>query len=161
MCSSDLHAAIDGMSGVDLLEALHTLMPDAPPLDLPDDWRPEEVPSPMALIARSWLNAVANPVRQIEVAAKAIPGLARTVKGLASKDFTLHGEMLAPRTRFNAVISPNRVVEGRSVPLADIKAIRAASPGAKVNDVFLAIIGGRSEERRVGKECRSRWSPYH
>ena len=22
-------------------------------------------------------------------------------------------------------------------------------------------IFGRSEERRVGKECRSRWSPYH
>ena len=24
-----------------------------------------------------------------------------------------------------------------------------------------AIRGARSEERRVGKECRSRWSPYH
>ena len=23
------------------------------------------------------------------------------------------------------------------------------------------INAGRSEERRVGKECRSRWSPYH
>ena len=23
------------------------------------------------------------------------------------------------------------------------------------------INGHRSEERRVGKECRSRWSPYH
>ena len=23
------------------------------------------------------------------------------------------------------------------------------------------VIGTRSEERRVGKECRSRWSPYH
>ena len=23
------------------------------------------------------------------------------------------------------------------------------------------MIQGRSEERRVGKECRSRWSPYH
>src|SRR3712207_8824486 len=23
------------------------------------------------------------------------------------------------------------------------------------------IITSRSEERRVGKECRSRWSPYH
>ena len=23
------------------------------------------------------------------------------------------------------------------------------------------IIAERSEERRVGKECRSRWSPYH
>ena len=22
-------------------------------------------------------------------------------------------------------------------------------------------VGMRSEERRVGKECRSRWSPYH
>ena len=26
---------------------------------------------------------------------------------------------------------------------------------------ILAILGPRSEERRVGKECRSRWSPYH
>ena len=25
----------------------------------------------------------------------------------------------------------------------------------------LKIGGNRSEERRVGKECRSRWSPYH
>ena len=24
-----------------------------------------------------------------------------------------------------------------------------------------AAISSRSEERRVGKECRSRWSPYH
>ena len=23
------------------------------------------------------------------------------------------------------------------------------------------VTKGRSEERRVGKECRSRWSPYH
>ena len=25
----------------------------------------------------------------------------------------------------------------------------------------IALMGKRSEERRVGKECRSRWSPYH
>ena len=25
----------------------------------------------------------------------------------------------------------------------------------------LPFVGCRSEERRVGKECRSRWSPYH
>src|SRR2546430_8143368 len=28
-------------------------------------------------------------------------------------------------------------------------------------DVYRITIDGRSEERRVGKECRSRWSPYH
>ena len=27
--------------------------------------------------------------------------------------------------------------------------------------LFSSLIGMRSEERRVGKECRSRWSPYH
>src|SRR5882757_6055643 len=26
---------------------------------------------------------------------------------------------------------------------------------------LIAAVAGRSEERRVGKECRSRWSPYH
>src|SRR5260370_19873099 len=28
-----------------------------------------------------------------------------------------------------------------------------------VDDIF--CLNSRSEERRVGKECRSRWSPYH
>ncbi len=27
--------------------------------------------------------------------------------------------------------------------------------------VKIIIKNDRSEERRVGKECRSRWSPYH
>ena len=27
--------------------------------------------------------------------------------------------------------------------------------------MFMPTIVDRSEERRVGKECRSRWSPYH
>ena len=29
------------------------------------------------------------------------------------------------------------------------------------NALRLLGAGARSEERRVGKECRSRWSPYH
>ena len=37
--------------------------------------------------------------------------------------------------------------------------------GRKVNATFLPLFVkqalDRSEERRVGKECRSRWSPYH
>src|SRR5690554_1789900 len=27
--------------------------------------------------------------------------------------------------------------------------------------IDLGLVGNRSEERRVGKECRSRWLPYH
>ena len=41
----------------------------------------------------------------------------------------------------------------------------------RITDVYMELndgygevdspVRGRSEERRVGKECRSRWSPYH
>ena len=40
-------------------------------------------------------------------------------------------------------------------------------PGTKLIyavGAVIGLVGGvkvRSEERRVGKECRSRWSPYH
>ena len=36
---------------------------------------------------------------------------------------------------------------------------RKSKPVILVAGIIWAII--RSEERRVGKECRSRWSPYH
>src|SRR2546430_13152599 len=32
---------------------------------------------------------------------------------------------------------------------------------ATVASILVGLLAGRSEERRVGKECRSRWSPYH
>ena len=41
------------------------------------------------------------------------------------------------------------------------------SNGAGKTSLLMTVCGnprassGRSEERRVGKECRSRWSPYH
>ena len=36
-----------------------------------------------------------------------------------------------------------------------------ADPVAFFADESTFAITNRSEERRVGKECRSRWSPYH
>ena len=46
------------------------------------------------------------------------------------------------------------VITGGTGVLGKAIAAHLAEEGAKV--VIL-----RSEERRVGKECRSRWSPYH
>ena len=38
----------------------------------------------------------------------------------------------------------------------------AEKGGLQQGDLIVAMNGAeRSEERRVGKECRSRWSPYH
>ena len=38
---------------------------------------------------------------------------------------------------------------------------RRKVPSAKYLRENEVAVAKRSEERRVGKECRSRWSPYH
>ena len=38
--------------------------------------------------------------------------------------------------------------------------VSKASASMRISELERAA-GVRSEERRVGKECRSRWSPYH
>ncbi len=136
------HSAIDGMSGIDLMEALHTISPNTAPPNQPDDWKPEKVPGPIELLGKSYINAVVNPFKQAQVAAQAVPGVASAIKGLITRDFKLTSDIVPPRTRFNRSISAHRVVEGRSFPLADVKAIRALLPDAKINDVALAIVGG-------------------
>src|SRR3712207_9433547 len=50
----------------------------------------------------------------------------------------------------------DRTVSRRSEPSS-----RAALMGEQPNPWDLLQPQDRSEERRVGKECRSRWSPYH
>src|SRR3989442_12710333 len=51
------------------------------------------------------------------------------------------------------------LIEHRSVVISEHKiSVQQTSHGVRVM-VDLHLI--RSEERRVGKECRSRWSPYH
>jgi diacylglycerol O-acyltransferase / wax synthase len=136
------HAAIDGMSGIDLMEALHTQKADDPPPPGPDLWKPEPLPNGLGLFAKGYVSAWINPLRQMGVAAKFVPGIARAVRGVANRDFEIKPAVETPRTRFNTAISANRVVDGRSFELSDLKALRVLSPGAKINDVFLTIIGG-------------------
>ena len=49
--------------------------------------------------------------------------------------------------------------ESKSVGLKKEDAKNRASWRVGVGEIAGRV--GRSEERRVGKECRSRWSPYH
>src|SRR2546421_12593746 len=53
--------------------------------------------------------------------------------------------------------------EGLEVEIAAFaggsKALQSLMGGS--SDVASGAYSNRSEERRVGKECRSRWSPYH
>src|SRR3712207_2912164 len=64
-------------------------------------------------------------------------------------------EFQAPSPRF-AVSDRTKFKEGFRLPLIRLQAFSRSS-GVRL----WVREGDRSEERRVGKECRSRWSPYH
>src|SRR3712207_9296315 len=49
----------------------------------------------------------------------------------------------------------------QTVPLAIFAARESNFDAAVALSVLVLGFAFRSEERRVGKECRSRWSPYH
>ena len=50
---------------------------------------------------------------------------------------------------------------GRSVNEIIINGVFGSGGDTMFDMYSLAVTMWRSEERRVGKECRSRWSPYH
>src|SRR6267378_1749332 len=54
------------------------------------------------------------------------------------------------------------VVQTCALPIERSGSFSAASNGASRSGIRVAgTAAASSEERRVGKECRSRWSPYH
>jgi len=60
-----------------------------------------------------------------------------------------------------AVIITIMVLELKAPHGADLAALQPLMPVFLTYILSFVYLGIRSEERRVGKECRSRWSPYH
>ena len=79
-------------------------------------------------------------------------------RSAATVEDVLPGEARVAEAARRSLDGHNRGI-GRVWPFlgpAFIAAVAYIDPGN-----FATNIAGRSEERRVGKECRSRWSPYH
>src|SRR5256885_8337359 len=88
------------------------------------------------------------------------------VSGIASYGNCFGVPNVGGETRFEDCYSGNPLVNAFALGLARRDKIfyaRAAGEGNPV--IYVGAKTGRdgirSEERRVGKECRSRWSPYH
>ena len=76
--------------------------------------------------------------------------------------------MSAETILHNAKIATNGVpsfVEAMAISGGKIAAVGNDDEILRLRGPLTRVIDGRrktrSEERRVGKECRSRWSPYH
>ena len=137
------HAAIDGVSGVDIMHALHTLDPDVDAIPKPDPWKPERMPSQFGMFARGYARALTvNPWKQANAMLKSAPGMVRMTRGALKGDYDITAAMKTPRTRFNETVSPHRVIDSVTYKLSDIKKLRPLAQGSTLNDVVLSIIGG-------------------
>src|SRR3989454_5058056 len=58
-------------------------------------------------------------------------------------------------------VRPDRTAERRALAPRLREALAELPERRRVAVVLFDVEGYRSEERRVGEECRSRWSPYH
>src|SRR5271169_2407339 len=100
---------------------------------------------------------VANANRAVAFSKVPEPGLVGGVVPIAFGGIALLTDYVTPDQRVIACANQDvRVWHGISA--AGQRALRHPGPGLR-----RALLGfrARSEERRVGKECRSRWSPYH
>ena len=157
------HATVDGAAGAIMTTMLLDPAPDTPlrePGPIPE---PEPLPSSRDMLGKGLASLARRPDRTIRLQLRLVQQLAAATRqeGLANVAGAARRFMSAPRTRprddrdsapeapdsmaprtpFNASISPHRKVAFRSVPLAQIKDIKSAL-GATVNDVVMAACAG-------------------
>jgi diacylglycerol O-acyltransferase / wax synthase len=158
------HAAIDGMSGAEILSVLLDSSPEGREIPPPArNGRPEAVPGQLAMLQRGLLGLPRWQLRALGALPRtiahldAIPGvqdlpgaptLARATRrirrlGRPARD----GGILeaprtkAPRTVFNGPVSPHRRVAFGTLSLTTVKDIKNAT-GTTVNDVVVTICAG-------------------
>ena len=150
------HAAIDGVSGNDILAAVLDLSAQGRPDEPAPPWECDPEPSQLGMLVRSAATLGAQPLRAARLTyglARSLPGLARTVPmpPLPVVDRLLGRDrnvvvgggvgLRAPATPFNAPVGPHRRWSFCSLPFAEVRAVKSRL-GLTVNDVVMALCAG-------------------
>jgi WS/DGAT/MGAT family acyltransferase len=133
------HAIIDGVSGAGLAQIILDLEADPAPVEVTavDSLHSERVPGWPELLGLGLARTMLVPWRIARYSTQ-LTRQALTLAGLARRRSAGTLPFQAPRTPFNAELTPHRRVATTSVPLSRVKAIKDAF-GVKVNDVVLAL----------------------
>ncbi|MBP6682969.1 MAG: wax ester/triacylglycerol synthase family O-acyltransferase [Halioglobus sp.] len=132
------HCAIDGQTGVALINTIHQDSPKKKIRKVKDTWQPEEVPSNRALLRLAAVNGVRRPLK----IARNVLANSRSLVSAAFNDIRSDDEedYKAPDTLFNLPLSAHRTFDFILCPLDQVKSVRHLVEGATVNDVCLAMV---------------------
>jgi WS/DGAT/MGAT family acyltransferase len=131
------HAAIDGVSAAEILNAIHSLTDEREPPLVEDNWRGEAEPSALQVWPRAYWNNVRRPIKLIEAVSDLLPSMLRANRQAAEED---KGESFS--TLFNHPVSAYRVTDSLIVDLQQVKDVRKSVEGVTVNDVIVSVVGG-------------------
>lgn len=137
------HAAIDGVSGVDVMGLLFDVTPKPRVVPPPPPFQPAPLPGELELMTRSAWNFITRPLKLPSLLADAAratvkAGVLTRVQGVELPP----APFSAPPTRLNRPISSQRVWNTALLSLDRVKAIKNIVRGTTVNDVVLAICTG-------------------
>ena len=129
------HCMVDGIAGVQLLEALVQIMPDAQERE-PQPWSPRPMPSRVELL-RSEVKHRVDGLRELS---HYMPRVRKNFQGLTN--VLRSGMKPAPKTLFTERdVSPYRRFDWTSFALDEVKTIKNAL-GGTINDVVVATTTG-------------------
>ena len=88
-------------------------------------------------------------------------GFARGIKSVIGSVKNMNESMKDATNSASKMSSVMKGIGSSAIKVGKGLAVAGAAAATAVTALVSKSVGARSEERRVGKECRSRWSPYH
>ncbi len=145
------HAAMDGVAAAKLFTTIHDFEAEAKH-EFSNSDKPfitEETPSKLDLLLRSSLNTARRTgkiVSGVKTAAKGISAVNKAVKA-----GELEAPKSTPKTRFNDVPSPYRVITSLQLSLSETQAARKKI-GVTLNEFMLAVFSGAMRQYLEAKD---------
>jgi WS/DGAT/MGAT family acyltransferase len=136
------HSAIDGASGAEIMTALYDVAPNPEPAEPPEEHEPEHVPSDIELVGYAVASRFKRAVSVVPLLSRTVQSVNNVWRNRTRPDGKVGAVPLtAPRTPWNAAISPHREVSFARIELDEAKKVKDAF-GVKLNDIVLAVMAG-------------------